>query len=123
MTPLAGRPYPLGVHVEGEGTNFAVSSEIADAIEVCLFDAEGEEERVELPSAQRAYLARLRSRGRPGPALRAAGARPVGTDEGLRCNPAKLLLDPHATAIDGEVELGRERFSATVSMPRRGQRH
>src|SRR5271155_5306139 len=49
-TVLPGRPYPLGARVEPQGTNFAVSSEIADAVELCLFDADDAEMRVELPS-------------------------------------------------------------------------
>ncbi|MGP8206743.1 MAG: hypothetical protein ACLQVK_11965, partial [Acidimicrobiales bacterium] len=50
MNVQPGRPFPLGATPTAEGTNFAVSSEIAYAIEVCLFDQDGQEQRVELPA-------------------------------------------------------------------------
>ena len=78
MELLPGRPYPLGADVIAGGTNFAVSSEIAEAVEVCLFDDDGSEIRVELPLYQRAYLARVRSRCGAGSAVWPAGARALG---------------------------------------------
>jgi glycogen operon protein len=76
----------LGVSLTGEGANFAVQSEIADAIEVCLFSADGEH----------------------GPWEPASG---------LRCNPAKLLLDPHAIAVEGGVRWGEEVFGHRFDDP------
>ena len=117
MTPLSGRPYPLGAHVEGDGTNFAVSSEIAEAVEVCLFDPEGAEERVELPShtghVWHGLLPGVGAGQRYG--LRVHG--PWAPSEGLRCNPAKLLLDPHATAIEGEVKWDERVFGHRFDDP------
>ncbi len=117
MTPLPGRTYPLGARVEAEGTNFAVSSEIAEAVEVCLFDADGEEERVELPSRTAHIWHGLVPGVGPGQryGLRVYG--PWAPDEGLRCNPAKLLLDPHATAIDGEVVWDESVFGHRFDAP------
>ncbi len=117
MTPLTGSPYPLGAHVEWDGTNFAVSSEIAEAVEVCLFDADGAEKRVELPCHTghiwHGFLPGVGAGQRYG--LRVHG--PWAPSEGLRCNPAKLLLDPHATAIDGEVKWDERVFGHRFDDP------
>jgi glycogen operon protein len=100
-----------------EGTNFAVSSEVADAVEVCLFGPDGCEERVELPGhtadTWHGFLPGVGPGQRYG--LRVHG--PWAPGEGLRCNPAKLLLDPHAIAIDGEVLWGQEVFSHRFDDP------
>jgi isoamylase len=114
---LAGRPFPLGAQLEADGTNFAVSSEIADAIEICLFDDAGAEERVELPSHTadiwHGFLPGVGQGQRYG--LRAHG--PWDPGEGLRCNPAKLLLDPHATAVEGEVDWDESVFGHRFNEP------
>jgi isoamylase len=110
METRPGLPFPLGATPSSGGTNFAVSSEVADAVEICLFDEQGNEQRVELPQ-RTAHIRHGLLRGiGPGQryGLRAHG--PWAPHEGLRCNPAKLLIDPHATAIDGEVSWGEEVF-------------
>ncbi len=117
MGVSAGRPYPLGAHVEEHGTNFAVSSEIAHAVEVCLFAADGSEEKVELPSrAAHVWHGFLPGVG-PGQryGLRVHG--PWAPGEGLRCNPAKLLIDPHATAIEGDVDWSEAVFGHRFDAP------
>jgi glycogen operon protein len=98
-----GRGYPLGATFDGEGTNFALFSEVAEKVELCLFDERGEEHRVTLDEvdafAWHAYLPHV------GPGQR-YGYRVHGPNEpehGLRCNPSKLLLDPYARAIEGGV--------------------
>jgi isoamylase len=103
MDVQRGHDFPLGATPTAEGTNFAVSSEIADAVEVCLFDASGQEQRVELPERTAHIWHGFFPGVGPGQryGLRAHG--PWAPAEGLRCNGAKLLLDPHATAIEGEV--------------------
>jgi isoamylase len=114
-----GLPYPLGATPGPDGTNFAVSSEIADAVEVCLFDADGgEEKRVELPERSAHVWHGFLSDVGPGQryGLRAHG--PWAPAEGLRCNPNKLLLDPYATAVEGEPSWGEELFGHTFSDPR-----
>jgi isoamylase len=119
MDPLKGRHYPLGVTVSDDGANFAVRSEIADAVEICLFHPDGDEERVELPER----TAHVFHGGLPGVGagqrygLRVHG--PWNPVEGLRCNPAKLLLDPYATAIDGQVQWGEEVFGHHFDDPER----
>jgi glycogen operon protein len=107
-----GRPFPLGPTWDGHGTNFSLFSENADGVELCLFDDEGREERVDV--AQRTshnwhvYLPGV------GPGQR-YGYRVTGPWEptaGHRFNPAKLLIDPYAKAIEGPIEFGRARVLA-----------
>src|SRR5690349_18849291 len=104
MDPLKGQPFPLGATPVAGGTNFAVSSEIAETVEVCLFDPDGTERRVELvertADVWHSTLPEIGVGQRYG--VRVHG--PWEPAHGLRCNPAKLLLDPHATAIEGEVQ-------------------
>ncbi len=97
-----GQPYPLGATFDGVGTNFSVFSEVATKVELCLFDDEdGRETRVELPEMPalcwHGYVPNVRPGQRYG--FRVHG--PWAPDEGHWCNPAKLLLDPYAKAIDG----------------------
>jgi isoamylase len=112
-----GLPFPLGATPGEGGTNFAVYSEVAEAVEVCLFDASGEERRVELPEhtnyVWHGMLAGIGPGQRYG--LRVHG--PWAPTEGLRCNPAKLLIDPYATAVDGEVDWGEEVFGHLLDDP------
>jgi isoamylase len=114
-----GQPFPLGATVGPGGVNMAVQSEVADAVEVCLFDAEGKEERVELPERTahvfHGFLPDIGPGQRYG--LRAHG--PWDPIRGLRCNPHKLLIDPHATAIEGQVQWGEEVFGHRFDDPRR----
>jgi isoamylase len=112
-----GRPHPLGVTVDAAGINVAVQSEIADAVEVCLFDEDGNEQRVELPERTahvfHGHLAGVVPGQRYG--LRVHG--PWDPSSGLRCNPDKLLVDPHATAIEGAVDWGEEVFGHRFDDP------
>jgi isoamylase len=107
---LPGLPSPLGATLRDEGTNFAVASGLAEAVEVCLFDGAGAETRIRLP----AYGDGVWHGLVPGVgAGQAYGYRVHGPWEparGLRCNPAKLLLDPYARATRGEVSFGPEVF-------------
>jgi isoamylase len=107
----AGRPYPLGALVENGGTNFAVASDVADSIEVCLFDADGTETRIELPERTAGVFHGLLPDVGPGQkyGLRVRG--PWDPANGIRCNPDKLLIDPHATAISGPVVWSEDVFA------------
>ena len=112
-----GRPYPLGATYDGVGTNFSVFSEPAESVELCLFDAEGTEERIALPEVTafcwHAYLPDI------GPGQR-YGYRVHGKwdpAQGLRCNPAKLLIDPYAKAVEGEVQWDEAVFAHTHADP------
>src|ERR1700751_4193118 len=94
-----GKAYPLGATYDGSGTNFAVFSEVADGVELCLFDDDGNESRVRLTEVDafvwHAYLPNIGPGQRYG--FRVYG--PYDPAQGQRCNPAKLLLDPYAKAI------------------------
>jgi isoamylase len=99
-----GRAYPLGPHYDGLGTNFSLFSEIADAVELCLFHEDGTERRISLTEVDgycwHAYIPGLRPGQRYG--YRVHG--PWDPARGLRCNPHKLLIDPYARAIAGRVD-------------------
>ncbi|MGE5287463.1 MAG: glycogen debranching protein GlgX [Micromonosporaceae bacterium] len=101
-----GSPFPLGATPGEAGTNFAVASEIAERIVLCLFDADGAETRVPLPmfddGVWHGFVPGISSGQRYG--YRVVG--PYDPARGLRCNPAKLLLDPYAKAIDGRLVWG-----------------
>jgi glycogen operon protein len=111
------RPTPWGPRSTGAGTNFAIFSEVADRIELCLFDEDGKESRVDLPERNglvwHGYLPRVWPGQRYG--FRVHG--PYEPAAGLRCNPAKLLLDPYAKAVDGRVEWGQPMFSYEFGAP------
>jgi glycogen operon protein len=96
-----GQPYPLGAAYDGVGTNFTLFSEAADRVELCLFD-DGEQ-RVGMPEVDgyvwHCFLPGIGPGRRYG--YRVHG--PHDPEDGLRCNPAKLLLDPYAKAVDGQV--------------------
>jgi isoamylase len=99
-----GEPFPLGATWDGRGTNFSVFSEVAERIELCLYDEQGQETRVDLPE-RTAFCWHGYQRG-IGPGQR-YGFRvhgPWNPAEGHRCNPAKLLIDPYARAIAGTID-------------------
>jgi isoamylase len=104
MQVWPGTAYPLGASYDGSGTNFAVFSEVAEQVELCLFDGQGTETRVDLPEVDgfvwHAFLPGIEPGQRYG--YRVHG--PHDPAKGLRCNPAKLLLDPYAKAIDGRID-------------------
>ncbi|SDY01703.1 glycogen operon protein [Modestobacter sp. DSM 44400] len=99
-----GSAYPLGATYEGTGTNFAIFSEVAEKIELCLFDEAGNEERIRLPEMDafvwHAFIPGVQPGQRYG--FRVHG--PYNPAEGQRCNPNKLLLDPYSKAIEGDID-------------------
>jgi len=105
-----GRPYPLGATYDGRGTNFALFSEVADRVELCLFDEDRNETRVEVTELDahvwHCYLPQVDPGQRYG--YRVHGA--YDPDAGMRCNPNKLLLDPYAKATDGTIDWGQPLF-------------
>ena len=117
-----GSAYPLGASFDGGGTNFAIFSEVAERIELCLFDDDGPgmkttETRVDLPERNglvwHGYLPRIGPGQRYG--YRVHG--PYQPEAGLRCNPAKLLLDPYAKAVDGRIAWDEALFSYRFGDP------
>ncbi|MFC4069951.1 hypothetical protein [Actinoplanes subglobosus] len=106
-----GNPYPLGATYDGGGTNFALFSEAATRVELCLFDDDGKETRIDLPEREALVWHGYLPRVVPGQRY---GYRVHGHYEpanGLRCNPSKLLLDPYAKAIDGTYEWDQALYS------------
>ncbi len=94
---------PLGATSDGFGTNFAVFSEVADAVELCLFAVDGTETRVPLPEVDGfVWHASLPGVG-PGTRYGYRVHGPWDPANGLWCNPAKLLADPYARAFSGHV--------------------
>jgi len=98
-----GKPYPLGATWDGVGTNFSVFSEVATRVELCLYDANGAESRVDLPEVSafifHGYLPNIGPGQRYG--YRVHG--PWEPEQGHRCNPSKLLLDPYGKSVEGQV--------------------
>jgi isoamylase len=103
MKVWPGDPYPLGATYDGAGTNFSLFSEVADAVELCLFDDSGVETRYPLTEMTalvwHGYLPGVTPGQRYG--FRVHG--PWNPPAGHRCNPNKLLLDPYAKAIEGQM--------------------
>ncbi len=103
MQPWPGHAYPLGASYDGAGTNFALFSEVADKVELCLFDADGAETQIPLTEVDgfvwHGYLPGIEPGQRYG--YRVDG--PYDPAQGQRCNPTKLLIDPYAKAVDGPV--------------------
>ena len=121
MEKWPGKPYPLGATFDGSGTNFALFSEVAEKVELCLIDvgARGKvtEERVPLTEVDgyvwHCYLPQVQPGQRYG--YRVTG--PWDPSKGLRCNPNKLLLDPYAKATSGEIDWDQSLFGYDFGDP------
>jgi glycogen operon protein len=112
-----GNPSPLGATWDGQGTNFAVFSEHATQVDVCLFDSQGMETRLSLPGRAGAIWHGYVPGVIPGTAYGFRAHGPYLPHEGQRFNPNKLLLDPYARAIQGQVEWSPEVFGYRVGGP------
>jgi isoamylase len=114
-----GVPYPLGASYDGTGTNFALFSEAAEKVELCLLDDDGAETRYPLTEMEgfvwHAYLPGVHPGQRYG--YRVSG--PYEPGHGHRCNPAKLLLDPYAYAVDGQIDWDESLFGYCFGDPER----
>ena len=120
MRTRPGNPYPLGATWDGSGVNFALFSENATGVELCLFDgADGNREIARISMTEQTdqvwhiYLPEVRPRQRYG--YRVHG--PYEPAKGHRFNPAKLLLDPYAKAIDGTIRWSETLFGYQVGHP------
>ena len=109
-----GQPFPLGATYDGNGTNFSLFSETAEQVELCLFDDDGSETRIVLPEItafiHHGYVPGMQPGHRYGFRVHGAWA----PDQGLRANPAKLLLDPYAKAVEGAVQWDDAAFDYTI---------
>jgi isoamylase len=99
-----GTAYPLGATYDGMGTNFALFSEVAERVEVCLFTPGGTETRIVLPEVDAFVWHGFLPGVTPGQRYGFRVHGPYDPARGDRCNPAKLLLDPYAKAIDGQID-------------------
>ncbi|HEY3611766.1 MAG TPA: glycogen debranching protein GlgX [Pseudonocardiaceae bacterium] len=117
MPPWPGAPYPLGATYDGVGTNFALFSEVADYVELCLVDEDGNEKRERLPEmdgfVHHGYLLGVGPGQRYG--YRVHG--PYDPAKGQRCNPNKLLIDPYAKAISRGVRWDQSLFGYNFGAP------
>ena len=105
MTQLAiGKPAPLGAHYDGQGVNFTLFSAHAERVELCVFDANGQEHRYDLPGHSGDIWHGYLPDARPGLRYGYRVHGPWQPAEGHRFNPAKLLIDPCARQIDGEFK-------------------
>jgi isoamylase len=114
---LPGSEFPLGATVCPGGTNFAVASGVADAMTLCLFDDAGRETQVPLPDYDAGVWHGFVPGAGPGQAYGYRAAGRYDPARGVRCNPAKLLLDPYARAVSGEVAFGPEVLGYAVGNP------
>src|SRR5215467_8694609 len=120
MTPVKtflGQPYPLGATWMGNGVNFAVFSEHATSVELCLFDSvEATEENIRIPAKEQTdqvwhvFL----PDARPGQLYGFRASGPYEPEKGLRFNTSKLLIDPYAKAIVGAVSWADEMFGYVI---------
>ena len=114
METWPGNAYPLGATFDGSGTNFALFSEVAERVELCLVDLDDagrrSETRVDLTEVDayvwHAYLPEVQ----PGQCYGYRVHGPWDPAQGLRCNPNKLLLDPYAKATRGEIDWHQSLF-------------
>jgi len=115
-----GRPYPLGATWDGEGVNFALFSEHAEGVELCLYDADLRHAETRVRMSERTdqvwhcYLPEARPGLRYG--YRVYG--PYAPERGHRFNPNKLLLDPYAKSIRGELKWSNQHFGYRIGSPR-----
>jgi glycogen operon protein len=108
ITALPGRRYPLGSTPQQGGTNFAVASESAEGMVLCLFDRGGAETRVPLVDYDAGVWHGFVPDVGPGQEYGYRTTGPYDPARGIRCNPAKLLIDPYARATAGSVRFGPE---------------
>jgi len=119
MRTRPGNPYPLGATWDGSGVNFAIFSESAAGVELCLIDGDGSSEVARIGLTEHTdqiwhvYLPEARPGQRYG--YRVYG--PYEPERGHRFNPAKLLLDPYGKAIDGTIRWSDSLFGYEVGHP------
>jgi len=112
-----GSPYPLGATYDGQGTNFALFSEAADRVELCLFDDDGTETRIELTDVDAFVWHAYLPTGQPGQQYGYRVHGPHDPAAGKQFNPSKLLLDPYAKAVEGDFEWGQDLFGYDFGNP------
>jgi glycogen operon protein len=120
MRVWPGQPYPLGATWDGEGVNFALFSENATAVDLCLFDHNDdarERERIRIRERSDQVWHCYLPDARPGQLYGYRAHGPYNPQEGHRFNPAKLLIDPYAKAIGGTIRWSDHLFAFRVGGP------
>jgi isoamylase len=117
-TLAVGQPYPLGATITAQGVNFALFSSCAERVELCLFDASGTRETARLPLTRTEDIWHgLLPGARAGLLYGYRVHGPYRPKAGLRCNPHKLLLDPHAREIVGRFDWQPEHYGYMNAAP------
>ncbi|WP_284979003.1 glycogen debranching protein GlgX [Arthrobacter sp. fls2-241-R2A-200] len=117
MEVWPGSAYPLGATFDGTGTNFALFSEKAERVELCLFDDDGGEVRVEVTEVDGYVWHCYLPLAQPGQKYGYRVHGPYDPDAGQRFNPNKLLLDPYAKAIHRQIDWDPSLFSYNLGDP------
>src|SRR5438094_10337505 len=115
-----GQPYPLGATWDGHGVNFAIFSEHATGVELCLFAREDdaiESDKIMLRERTDQVWHCLLPDVRPGQLYGYRVHGPYDPNNGHRFNPAKLLIDPYAKALSGEIRWSKALFGYNVQSP------
>ena len=117
---LPGCPHPLGATWDGHGVNFAVFSEHAESVELCLYDINDPKKEIERIRVREqtahvwhCYIAGMR----PGQLYGYRAYGPFRPEQGMRFNPSKLLIDPYAKAVAGEVDWNAPVFAYKMGDP------
>lgn len=117
METQPGKAYPLGATFDGTGTNFAIYSSVATSVTLCLLDDDLNEMRIPMTEVDayvwHVYVPQVRAGQLYG--YRIDG--PWDPQNGLRCDPSKLLLDPYAKAIEGQLKDSLDLLSYQVDDP------
>ncbi len=117
VVALPGSEFPLGATVHAGGTNFAVFSAAAEGMVLCLFDERGAEEQIPLQDNDAGVWHGFVPGVAAGQAYGYRATGPYDLARGVRCNPAKLLLDPYARAFSGSITFGPELLGGTADNP------
>ncbi len=117
-SPRPGSPVPPGAHWDGSGTSFALRSATADAVDLCLFDLAGVERRLPLTERTGDVWHGYAAGVGPGQLYGFRVTGPFEPSSGLRHNPSKLLLDPYALAVSGELGLHESVFGSRPGQDR-----
>jgi isoamylase len=118
MQVWTGTAYPLGATFDGSGTNFTLFSSVAQKVELCLFDSAGVETKVELTERDADIWHGYLPGAQPGQRYGYRVHGPYDPENGHRCVPSKLLLDPYAKAVDGDVDWDEACFSYRWNNPK-----
>jgi isoamylase len=117
VDPLPGSEFPLGATPAARGTNFAVASSVAEGVLLCLFDDNGAETQIPLREYDAGVWHGFVPGVGPGQVYGYRATGPHDPSRGVRCNPAKLLLDPYARATAGAVRFGPEVLGYAADNP------